>query len=282
MKDICASCTGFDYESPKLSSRDKKPLWLSKKDYVEDFIRSTPVSTNQRQKETNQKIQVNADKKLAGLKVLYWAAEPDSTIKIQGAKKAYGNFSNHGTCVIGKNGTFFAHLNCPQNYKTTQKNSKKEESFYRHLHFVVENKKAETKCWDEQIYTQIIVCEVKADFVHYVTKNKCCFLLNVLPCEYYGMKHIPNSYNLPVASIKKMSKKDIECWLEEVCHMNFPILSKALKKGIIKCDEIPIICYCAHKKCDAGMNGVVELLKKGFVRVDHYSGGVDEYCSKYA
>ena len=138
MKDVCASCTGFDYNSPKLSSKDRKPLWLSKVDYVDKFIDSIPVTSSKKQNHTNQKIHVNAGKKLQGLKVLYWAAKPDTSIKVQDAKTAYGDFSNHGVGKINSDGSFIAHLNCPQNYKTIQKNKTKESSFYRHLHFVVE------------------------------------------------------------------------------------------------------------------------------------------------
>ena len=41
--------------------------------------------------------------------------------------------------------------------------------------------------------------------------------------------------------------------------------------------ELPILMYCAHDKCDASEKAVQEIMKKGFVNVQDYTGGIMDY-----
>ena len=57
-------------------------------------------------------------------------------------------------------------------------------------------------------------------------------------------------------------------------------INKAIENGKLKIYEIPIICYCAHKDCNASELALEELAKKGFVNVSLYEGGMLEYNKK--
>ena len=45
-------------------------------------------------------------------------------IMIHDAKKAYGNFKNHGISKVNKNGLVKLYFNCPQAYSTIEKGKK--------------------------------------------------------------------------------------------------------------------------------------------------------------
>ncbi len=38
-----------------------------------------------------------------------------------------------------------------------------------------------------------------------------------------------------------------------------------------------VIVYCAHDKCDAGEKAAIALMKKGFVNMSEFPGGMKEY-----
>ena len=102
-------------------------------------------------------------------------------------------------------------------------------------------------------------------------------LLNTLPAQYYARDHIPNSYNLHNNEIKKMSVDDLHSWFREIIELHYPSLLKLVKEGKLEIYEIPIICYCAHKDCNASELAMRELVKKGFINVLLYEGGMAEY-----
>jgi len=241
MKTVCASCSAIDYEHPVMSSKNKKPLWLENVDYVSQFIENHKSFAIKRAPKYNQIIELNLGKNQKGKKI---------------------------------------HIQCPQPYKTTKKNSKKEESFYRHFHFVYSDK-AYT-LWEKQLYTQIIICEKTYSQVIHALNDRMTVVINALPSQYYAKDHIPNSYNLFHETIQKMSQQELFEWLQYVIKYHYPKLYTHIKNKDLKLEEVPIICYCAHKNCDAGYKSIIELLKKGFIRVDDYKGGMEDYhkCHK--
>ena len=98
-----------------------------------------------------------------------------------------------------------------------------------------------------------------------------------MPCEYYAKEHIPNSFNLPVKTVKKMNEKELLEWFKDVIYKNYPKIKRAIITGNLNLYEIPIVVYCAHKDCNAGHNCATELMKKQFINVRDYKGGMKEF-----
>ena len=59
--------------------------------------------------------------------------------------------------------------------------------------------------------------------------------------------------------------------------MNYPKLNRLLQQRKINLYELPIVVYCAHEKCNASEKLALGLLKKGFVNVNEFKGGMKEY-----
>ena len=128
----------------------------------------------------------------------------------------------------------------------------------------------------DTVYTKIIIC--KHNLKQTIEKHKKgeIVLLNALPCKYYQKAHIPNSFNLPYNT--KISQKDLFQWMKEVL-INYPKLNKLLQQKKINIYELPIIVYCAHEKCNASELLAIKLLKKGFVNISEFPGGMKDYCA---
>jgi len=281
MSEICASCLDFDMNKIVKSKDSLSPKWLSEKDHVRDFIGKNQSFTNKVPQKYNVVMKVNIGMQHVGKKVLYWAAKEKTTshLHVNDAKSAYGNFSNSGIVVVNNNGEVLLKLSCPQIYHTIPSNDSKPHTYYRHLHLVISNN-AKNK-WAKQIYTKIVVCrkDLKSS-MKYLKSGECIFI-NALPSEYYGKDHIPNSYNLTHNQVKKMSQMALFTWLEEIVKLHYPKIYNALKNNTISIYEIPIITYCAHEKCNASELLIEELMKKGIVNVNEYSGGMKEYRKIY-
>ena len=130
-RKLCASCLKFDFNKTLKSSKKNKPKWLDDIDYVEQFVkRNANNFTNIHPKKYNKTIKINLGDKFSNRKILYWAAKPSNNLLINGAKEAYGNFSNSGIATIDKNGFVKIRFLVPQNYKTIVKNEKKYTTFF--------------------------------------------------------------------------------------------------------------------------------------------------------
>ena len=279
MKNTCASCVGLSVNKVIKTSNEKKPKWLEKFDYVENFIQknNTKKIKLKKQPSSDTVLQLNFGKSKANRFILYWAAqkEKENQILVNDARKAYGNFKNHGIAKINKNGDVKLHFNCPQAYSTIEKGKKTRETFYKHVHFCFSNIHCDK--WLETVYTKIIVC--KYDLQKTIKKHKRgdIVLINALPCEYYQKSHIPNSFNIPYNRISKFSQRELLDWVKDVVKMNYPKLNKLLQQRKINLYELPIVVYCAHEKCNASEKLALGLLKKGFVNVNEFKGGMKEY-----
>lgn len=274
-RKLCASCLKFNFNKTLRSSNKRKPKWLNKIDYVEEFVKKNSKNFNNRYpKNYNKVIKINLGKKLSNKKILYWAANPSNKLIINDAKHAYGNFSNSGVVNIDKNGFAKIKFMVPQNYKTIIKNEKNYTSFFKHIHYVISNNNNDA--WIFKIFTKLI--HNNYDYKQLLLKlnSKEAIILNVLPSEYYAKDHIPNTYNLPVSQIKKMSIKDLNDWFTSIINLHYPKL-KILIPNKLKLYEIPIISYCAHNKCTASKNAAEELMKKGFVNISLYEDGMRDY-----
>ena len=108
-------------------------------------------------------------------------------------------------------------------------------------------------------------------------KDKCHVFINALPCQYYAKDHIPDSYNLHNSDIKSMSVNELQKWFMDIIKVHYPMLYSLVKSGKLQIYELPIIVYCAHDKCNASELAIQQLMKKGFVNIHEYSGGMKDY-----
>lgn len=277
MGEICASCLEFDIKKIVKSKDSLAPKWLDETNYVREYIKKSSNFINRCPEKYNVKMKLNVGKHHAGKKVLYWAAKEKKghNIHINDAKTAYGNFSNSGVAIVNKSGEVLLKFVCPQIYHTTPTNKSNIQTYYRHLHFVVSNENKDK--WMPQIYTKIVVCKFELKQSIKMLKSGNFVFINALPCEYYGKDHIPNTYNLTSKQLKQMSQVELFKWLEELIQIHYPKIFSAVKSNLIDIHEIPIITYCAHNKCNASELLLEELMKKGMVDVNEYSGGMKDY-----
>ena len=274
MKNTCASCKGLSVTKIIKTNNEKKPKWLEKMDYVVNFIEKNNKIKIKKQPYTDTTLILDVGKSKANRYILYWGAQKSKKILINDAKKAYGNFKNNGIAKANKNGLVKLHFNCPQCYSTVEKGKKNKETFYKHIHFCYSNSTNDK--WLDTVYTKIIICKHNLKQTMEKHKKGEIVLLNALPCKYYQKAHIPNSFNLPYNT--KISQKDLFQWMKEVL-INYPKLNKLLQQKKINIYELPIIVYCAHEKCNASELLAIKLLKKGFVNISEFPGGMKDYCA---
>lgn len=277
---VCASCLDFSIDKIVKSKEDIKPSWLIETDHVSNFIDNSTDFRNRSPSNPDVVLRINVGKKHVGKKILYWAADKKSNknLKIEDALKAYNKFKNSGVASVYKNGMVTMKFRCPQVYRAQKTIKHKPHTYFRHLHFVISDKQKNT--WGSQIFTKIVVCKYNFKKTMELLKSRHCILLNTLPCEYYAKDHIIGSYNLPHSSIKKMSQSAITKWIENLINMHYPELSLLLQKKVVSIREVPIITYCASKKCNSSEIALEELMKKGFVNVNEYEGGMLDYNKK--
>ena len=274
-KRLCASCLNFSFNKTLKSSKKNKPKWLNKIDYVEQFIKNYKNFNINYPVNYNNNITLNIGKKHANKKILYWASMPNNDIIIKDAKSAYGNFKNSGVVKIDNKGFVNIKFISPQNYKTITKNGKKSTTFFKHIHFVLSNNNCIS--WNNTIYTKLVHNNLNYKQFIKNLNSKCYIVLNLLPSKMYAKDHILNTYNLPYNIIVKMSPKELNNWFKDLIDLHYPILKKLLKSKKLDYYELPIICYCAHNKCDASKIGAINLMKKGFVNVNLYEDGLKGY-----
>lgn len=274
MKGVCASCLDFNIDKFVMSKEALKPTWLLEHDYVNEFINNHDLKISS-QKKYDINLKVGLGSKFANKKVLYWASDSKDTHSplVSDAKKAYGNFENSGVTKANDTGNVSFKINCPQIYRAKRVNQTKETSFFRHMHFVIEK----NGVWDKQIYTKVVICNYSFKNFIEMKDTGLYVMINALPAEYFAKDHVPNSYNLHFKVISKMSSKELLLWFSEVIKLHYPKLNAMLKNKKLELYEVPIITYCAHKDCNASELALKELLKKGFVNVNEFGGGMKEY-----
>lgn len=273
-KGSCASCLHFDVDKIVKSKESLKPSWLSKHDYTRHFIDEHPL-TLKTPKTFNVEMKMEVGRRFAGRRLLYWAAN-DKKLRspiIEDARTAYGRFENSGVAKVSSTGNVVLRFDCPQLYKAKHNDKSKSTTFFRHVHFVVD-KDGE---WDRQIYTKVVICKYRFNTFIDELKSGTTVIINALPAEYFAKDHVPNSYNLFHKTIAKMSVKELHDWFGEVIKIHYPKLASHLKSKKLEMYEIPIVTYCAHEKCNASELALKELMKKGFVNINEYGGGIMEY-----
>jgi hypothetical protein len=267
---ICASCVGMKLNEPVLSSSKKIPKWLEKTNYVENFIKSQTEFKIKKQSGKTFKITIEVSPKKEGKYVLYWASKPSTNeLKTKNAKEAYGNFSNYGISKVQKDGKLCFYIKCPQNYETIEYGKRLKETFYRHLHFVFENKEKE---WNEKkIYTKIVTCYSS------ILRKKDTIIVNALGKEYDLFK--TSSKDNVIHINPSLSSKQLHSYIMKIIK-NYPKINDAVLKGELKWYAVPFIVYCKNEKCNASENLVKKLYKKGLVNLTIFPKGYDAFTKK--
>lgn len=274
-KRLCASCLKFNFNKTIKSNKKQKPKWLNKIDYVEQFVKNYKNFKVNYPKQINKHLKLFIGKQFANRKILFWGAEPSNHTIINDAKSAYKNFSNSGVAIIDKMGFALIKFMTPQNYKTQIKGTNKMTSFFKHIHYVISNN--DNNKWQDQIYTKLVSNNFNYQEFSKNLNSKLYIVLNVLPSHVYAQDHIPNTFNLPYNKINKMSIEDLNKWFLTVIKLHYKKIHDLLSKKKLELYEIPIICYCAHNKCNASSQASQELMKKGFVNVNLYEDGMKGY-----
>jgi len=277
-KGTCASCLDFDVDKLVKSNDKIKPTWLQKTDFVREFIHSQSLKLRS---PSNHDVimKLNLHPSHAGKKILYWATteKSEKSPLIVDARKAYHNFENSGVASVTSNGDVTVKIACPQLYSVKIENNDNNMIFFRHLHFVVQ----ENNSWGQQIYTKIVICKYTLKQFLQHKDDELTVLINALPSDYYAKDHIPNSFNLFHKDVAKMTTEKLEEWFHDVVKIHYPKLYTYVKKKQLGIYELPIIVYCAHDKCNAAELTITELMKKGFVNINEYDGGMKEYRKKF-
>jgi rhodanese-related sulfurtransferase len=214
-------------------------------------------------------IDLRISPKYVGRLLLCWGTEYNTKLPLRNAKQAYNKFKNHIIVEVRPNGTADIFLYCPQVYTSRVEKNDIPTTFPRHIHFSMSD--ATNTSWENTVYTLNIQCTINLKALHKMRKNREMVILNALPYSAYATNHIPGSQSLPVNIIKKMNKHALKKWFINIVKIHY------VKLQHVNVQHIPIIVYCAHKKCNAATKLLIELQKRQFHNIWHYRGGMQEF-----
>lgn len=206
--------------------------------------------------------------------VYYWAANESENIhEILPPESAYGEYENHGLKKCDDKGEATLVFNTPQPYKEDKK------THPRHVHYIVEDS---NKVW-RPLKTIRVLCTVSLDYLDERIKEKDTMIVNALPVEYFEKDKIPNSVNLPIASLDKLTTKSVERKVLKFLKASlksYPVLQELVGDKKLDLKDIPIITYCAHNKCDASEKLIHALYSCGVNNVLEWKEGMEGWNKK--
>ena len=206
--------------------------------------------------------------------VFYWAANPQKDIHtILGPKEAYGDYENHGLLKTDDKGEVILKFNPPQPYKENKKTNPK------HIHYILESSE---KTW-LPLKTIRIIQNISLEILDEQMKLKDTIILNALPEKYYKKDKIPNSYNLPSETLEKLTgeskTRKVKNFIKSILK-NYPNIENLINGNKLILEDVPIITYCAHSKCDASDKLIDHLYECKFNNTQEYKEGIEEYNKK--
>ena len=206
--------------------------------------------------------------------VFYWAANPQKDIHtILGPKEAYGDYENHGLLKTDDKGEVILKFNPPQPYKENKKTNSK------HIHYILESS---DKTW-LPLKTIRIIQNISLEILDEQMKLKDTIILNALPEKYYKKDKIPNSYNLPSETLEKLTgeskTRKVKNFIKSILK-NYPNIENLINGNKLILEDVPIITYCAHSKCDASDKLIDHLYECKFNNTQEYKEGIEEYNKK--
>ena len=203
--------------------------------------------------------------------VFYWASNPQKDIhKILGPKEAYGDYENHGLLQCDDKGEVILKFNPPQPYKENSKTNP------RHIHYLLESS---DKTW-LPLKTIRIIQSVSLEYLDERIKSKDMIILNALPEKYHKKDKIPGSYNLPTESLDKYTNESkcrkVKNFIKSILKY-YPKIESLVNDKHLALEDVPIVTYCAHSKCDASDKLIDHLYECKFNNTQEFKGGIEEY-----
>lgn len=277
MTKICLTCSVND----KLN-KNKIPKWYYK---IGNESLLPPILNNNKEYSMDNKknfektepelsdinVSVNIENESPNKWLFYWASDPQNSYSIiNDPIVAYNNEDNHGLVKTDKNGNAKIILNCPQPYKVNN------ITYPRHVHFTLEK----NDNWDTQIKTYIITCNLNKEQFKNIMKENTHIVLNALSGDSYNKYHIPDTYNLPYESLNKLPKAKKKIKIKKFVKniiKNYPDILKLVESKKLNILDVPIITYCANKKCNAGKKLTEHFIDSGFTNILEYPGGNEEF-----
>lgn len=271
---ICVTCGSK--KTTKHTAGVERAEWLRKVNYVQEFILKQNIrkkKNNYRPKSQNT-FTINVGRAYRNRYLLFWATTkaPTNSVYIKGAKEAYAapKFPNSGVAKVQANGHAAVSLVCPRIYRAKEAGqSGPKKSYMRHMHYVLSDK--QNKKWlSKKVMTRPLYCDVGLEAVQQSIKSGSAVVLNTLPCNVYGVDHIPGTWNVPYTYSETQSTEQIQT----IVHRHFPNFREAIRGRQLRLHEVPIITYCAHSKCDASHRAMEVFKKAGFVNMSWFPGGM--------
>ncbi len=205
-------------------------------------------------KETGIELSLDFGKQQKDHWIYYWATNPsEDRLKIENVEKAYGEYENHGLQKTNKEGKVTLKMNAPQPY------IEDEKTYCRHVHYLLEDKSEEI--WSDMKSIRVI-CHISIEELDKMIQNKDAMIINALPEKYYKKEKIPTSLNLPLESLKGLTKESKQKRVEDFIKKNlskYPKIEDKISKKTLSLLDIPVVTYCAHSKCNASDKLIDEL-----------------------
>jgi len=219
-------------------------------------------------------LQLTLGDKHSNKHVYYWATNESTNIhEILPPGSAYGEYENHGLKKCDDEGDITLVFNTPQPYKEDKK------THPRHVHYLVED---DNKVW-RPLKTIRVICTISIDNLDERIKMKDTMIVNALPTEYFDKERIPNSVNLPIKELDKLTTKSVQRRVLKFLKSSlkkYPKLEELVNDKKIELYDIPIITYCAHSKCDASEKLIHALYSCGVNNVLEWKEGMEGWNKK--
>ena len=219
-------------------------------------------------------LQLTLGDKHSNKHVYYWATNESTNIhEILPPGSAYGEYENHGLKKCDDEGDVTLVFNTPQPYKEDKK------THPRHVHYLVED---DNKVW-RPLKTIRVICTISIDNLDERIKMKDTMIVNALPTEYFDKERIPNSVNLPIKELDKLTTKSVQRRVLKFLKSSlkkYPKLEELVNDKKIELYDIPIITYCAHSKCDASEKLIHALYSCGVNNVLEWKEGMEGWNKK--
>ena len=259
MTDKTLTKCNFCRPANELNS-EEIPFWSKKKENYSPYPKMVSCDENYSLNNTSLKeVPVKLSDSALSLKlklgtdasdkyVFFWAATEQSrenNCEINSDENAYGDYENHGMKKTDDKGNVTIQLNCPQPYKDSN------QTYCRHVHYILESSE---KTW-LPLKTIRLICSVSIEELGKAIKNKDTLVICALPATTFNKhKQITGALNLPIDELGKLSDKVKDDKIMEFLTLNiksYPKLNKLVKSKKLDIRDVPIITYCANKKCDA-------------------------------
>ncbi len=284
-KDSTIEKCNFCFSAEELDS-EKIKYWSKKRENYSPYPKMVSCDENYSLKNEELKelepelgdnplhLKLTLGDEYSGRHVYYWASNESENIhSILPPESAYGEYENHGLKKCDSKGEATLVFNTPQPYKEDKK------THPRHVHYIVEDSE---KVW-RPLKTIRVICTVKIDYLDERIKEKDTMIINALPAEYYEKDKIPNSVNLPLASLDKLTSKSVERRVLKFLKASlksYPVLQELVGDKKLELKDVPIITYCAHSKCDASEKLIHALYSCGVNNVLEWKEGMEGWNKK--